>query len=114
MSQHRLLEALRQEVATCTFTGGATMLIDTPYTKPTTMCYQFQITLKGPSTMTLSVNFLTNHTKHLRYVFIDKFSFLLYHNLKDIANQLIIRLGLHAQKGKSFGGINFVFFGDYK
>lgn len=114
MSQHRPSKALRHEVATYAFTGGVAMLIDTPYTKPMTTYRWFQITMKGPSTTMLSMNFLMNQTKNLRYVFIDELSFLSYHHLKDIVDQLIVELGLRAQKGKPFGGMNFVFFKDYK
>lgn len=72
------------------------------------------ITPKGSNKMMHAVTFLTNNTATLYYVFIYKFSFISYYHITEIVEQIAIILDERVQKGKPFGDMNFIFFGDYE
>lgn len=63
---------------------------------------------------TCIMTFMTNNIGTLYYIFIDEFSFLSYWHLKNIVDQIMVVVGEHAKKGKSFGGMHFIFFDDYE
>ena len=99
-------------VCTCTFTGGAAMLIATPYTNPMTTCRQFSITLKGPNQTNAAVEVLVLRIGDKEYVFLDEYSFVSYRHLYDIAQQIAVGIGHRAVPGLPFSGMNIIFFGD--